>query len=137
MGIGNWGDTALGRQCPTFSKCRRFSRLVVTAVIGREYSLLPYSLFLISYFLFPISYSLNLMSITVTGKIERRQLGMGTWALISDEGVTYEILKGADKELLKAGQKAKVTGQVREDIMTIAMIGPVLEVKSFEVLSSD
>ncbi|HIK04509.1 MAG TPA: hypothetical protein IGS40_07305 [Trichormus sp. M33_DOE_039] len=77
------------------------------------------------------------MSITVTGKIERRQLGMGTWALISDEGVTYEILKGADKELLKAGQKAKVTGQVREDIMTIAMIGPVLEVKSFEVLSSD
>jgi hypothetical protein len=50
--------------------------------------------------------------------------------------VTYEISKGSDKSLLKQGQKAKVTGQVREDVMTIAMIGPVLEVKSFEVLSS-
>ncbi|BAT53626.1 hypothetical protein NOS3756_25870 [Nostoc sp. NIES-3756] len=77
------------------------------------------------------------MSITVTGKIERRNLGMGAWALVSDDGVTYEILKGADKELLKAGQKAKVKGQVREDVMTIAMIGPVLEVKSFEVLSDE
>ncbi|HEY9800970.1 MAG TPA: hypothetical protein V6D25_11475 [Leptolyngbyaceae cyanobacterium] len=77
------------------------------------------------------------MSITVTGTIERRNLGMGAWALVSDDGVTYEILKGADKELLKAGQKAKVKGQVREDIMTIAMIGPVLEVKSYEVLSDD
>ncbi|MBE9035383.1 hypothetical protein [aff. Roholtiella sp. LEGE 12411] len=77
------------------------------------------------------------MSITVTGTIERRDIGMGTWALVTDEGVTYEILKGVDKNLLKAGQKAKVKGQVREDVMTIAMIGPVLEVKTFEVISSD
>ncbi len=77
------------------------------------------------------------MSITVTGTIQRRDIGTGTWALLTDEGVTYEILKGADKDLLKAGQKAKVKGQVREDVMTIAMIGPVLEVKSFEVISSD
>ncbi|WP_016953384.1 hypothetical protein [Anabaena sp. PCC 7108] len=77
------------------------------------------------------------MTITVTGTIERRNLGMGAWALVTDESVTYEILKGADKGLLKSGQKVKVTGQVREDVMTIAMIGPVLEVKSFEVISSD
>ncbi len=74
------------------------------------------------------------MSITVTGTIERRDIGMGAWALVSDEGTTYEIFKGADKSLLKAGQKAEVKGQVREDVMTIAMIGPVLEVKSFEIL---
>ncbi|WP_066376056.1 hypothetical protein [Anabaena sp. CA = ATCC 33047] len=77
------------------------------------------------------------MSITITGTIERRQVGMGAWALVTNEGVTYEILKGADKELLKVGQQAQVTGQVREDIMTIAMIGPVLEVQSFELLNSD
>ncbi|BAY18635.1 hypothetical protein NIES2109_00350 [Nostoc sp. HK-01] len=77
------------------------------------------------------------MSITVKGTIERREIGMGAWALVTDEGVTYEILKGADKSLLKAGQQAKVKGQVREDIMTAAMIGPVLEVKSFEVINSD
>jgi len=77
------------------------------------------------------------MSITVTGTIQRRDIAMGAWALVTDEGVTYEILKGADKSLLKVGQQAKVTGVVREDIMTIAMIGPVLEVKSFEMINSD
>ncbi|MDF5709187.1 MAG: hypothetical protein PUP90_16365 [Nostoc sp. S4] len=77
------------------------------------------------------------MSITLTGTIQRRDIGPGAWALVTEEGVTYEILKGADKDLLKTGQKAKVKGQVREDIMTTAMIGPVLEVKSFEVINSD
>ncbi|WP_315790930.1 hypothetical protein [Fischerella sp. JS2] len=74
------------------------------------------------------------MSITVTGTVERRDIGTGAWALVSNDGTTYEILRGADKSLLKAGQKAKVTGEVREDVMTIAMIGPVLEVKSFDLL---
>lgn len=102
--------------------------------IGNEIPLIPL-IFPVS--LIPLIYPPIPMSITVTGTIERRNLGMGAWALVSDDGVTYEILKGADKELLKAGQKAKVKGQVREDIMTIAMIGPVLEVKSFEVLSEE
>ena len=75
------------------------------------------------------------MSITITGTIQRRDIGMGAWALVTDEGDTYEILRGADKNLLKAGQTVKIQGQVREDIMTTAMIGPVLEVKSFEVIS--
>ena len=77
------------------------------------------------------------MSITVTGTIQRREIGTGAWALVTEEGVTYEILRGVDKNLLKSGQKAKITGKVREDILTIAMIGPVLEVKSFDLLSSD
>jgi hypothetical protein len=74
------------------------------------------------------------MTITVTGTIQRREIGMGAWALVTDDGITYEILKGADKNLLKSGQQAKVTGNVRADVMTIAMIGPVLEVKSFELI---
>ncbi len=77
------------------------------------------------------------MSTTVTGTIQHRDIGTGAWALVTDDGVTYEIPRNVDKKLLKAGQKAKVTGQVREDVMTTAMIGPVLEVKSFEVVSSD
>jgi hypothetical protein len=87
---------------------------------------------------FPTStYSPTFMNITITGTIERREIGMGAWALVTDEGVTYEILRGADKNLLKAGQTVKIKGQVREDIMTTAMIGPVLEVKSFEVINSN
>lgn len=78
--------------------------------------------------------TLEKMSIKVTGTIERRNIGTGAWALVTDDGQTYEILRGADKNLLQPGQKAEVTGQVREDVMTMAMIGPVLEVKSFEVI---
>ena len=77
------------------------------------------------------------MSTTITGTIQRNDMGTGTWAIVTDDGVTYEVHKGAPKELLKSGQKVKVQGQVREDVMTLAMIGPVLEVKSFEVISSD
>ncbi|MBK1986459.1 hypothetical protein A0J48_002665 [Sphaerospermopsis aphanizomenoides BCCUSP55] len=75
------------------------------------------------------------MTITVTGKIERRNIGLGAWAFVTDEGVTYEIPKGTDKNLLKSGQTARITGKVRDDLMTIAMIGSVLEVHSFEVIT--
>ena len=73
------------------------------------------------------------MSINVTGVIERKGMGPGTWALVTDSGETYE-LNDAPDELKKSDLKVKVEGQVREDVMTFAMIGPVLEVKSFKVL---
>lgn len=73
------------------------------------------------------------MSISVKGVIERKGLGTGTWALVTDSGETYE-LKDVPDELKKSDLKVKVEGQVRDDVMTIAMIGPVLEVKSFKVL---
>ncbi|WP_416673646.1 hypothetical protein [Egbenema bharatensis] len=50
------------------------------------------------------------------------------------DGTTYELHKDAPKDLLKPNLQVRVKGQVREDVMTIAMIGPVLEVKSFELL---
>lgn len=76
------------------------------------------------------------MSITISGTIQKRDIGMGAWALVSEsDNKTYEILKGADKSLLKVGQKVKVTGKIREDVVTVAMIGPVLEVESFELLN--
>ena len=73
------------------------------------------------------------MSITVKGEIERKGLGPGTWALVSEDGETYE-LKDAPSELKKEGLKVSVKGEVRKDVMTFAMIGPVLEVQSFEAL---
>ena len=73
------------------------------------------------------------MSITVKGVIERQGIGPGTWALVGEDGETYE-LKDAPSELKKEGLKVSVKGLVRKDIMTFAMIGPVLEVQSFEAL---
>lgn len=73
------------------------------------------------------------MSLQVEGTIEHKNLGTGAWALVGEDGKTYELHK-APKDLHKSGLKVKVKGQIRDDVMTIAMIGPVLEVQSFEVL---
>ena len=53
--------------------------------------------------------------------------------MVGEDGETYE-LKDAPSELKKAGLKVSVKGEVRKDVMTFAMIGPVLEVQSFEEL---
>lgn len=71
-------------------------------------------------------------SITVNGTVEKKGFGTGSWALVTDDQI-YE-LKDAPEDLCKSDQKASVTGVVRDDVMTIAMIGPVLEVESFELL---
>lgn len=73
------------------------------------------------------------MTINVTGVIEWKEIGTGAWALVTDSGETYE-LQNPTSELRQANLKVSVKGEVREDVMTLAMIGPVLEVKSFEVL---
>jgi hypothetical protein len=75
------------------------------------------------------------MSITVTGKIEKKGFGFGTWALVTDEGQTYE-LKDPSEELRQSLEKVKIEGQIRDDVMTIAMIGPVLEIESFTIIDA-
>ncbi len=73
------------------------------------------------------------MSITVKGVIDRKGFGTGTWAIDSEQGESYE-LHNPPSELQKKGLKVKIEGKIRDDIMTLAMIGPVLEVKKFETL---
>ena len=72
--------------------------------------------------------------ITVTGKIEKKDIGIGTWALITDDGITYE-LRNPPPELKQPQQRVQVTGIIRNDVMSIAMIGEILEVNSFSPLS--
>jgi len=69
---------------------------------------------------------------TLEGKLERKPFGPNTWALVTADE-TYELME-PEPELQQEGKRAKVTGQVRSDVMTIAMIGPVFEVSSFEIL---
>ena len=73
------------------------------------------------------------MSVTVTGKVEHKDLGTGAWALVTEGGETYE-LKDPPQDLCQSQGTVKVKGQVRDDVMTMAMIGPVLEVNSFETV---
>lgn len=69
----------------------------------------------------------------ITGKIDKQGFGFGTWALITEEGKTYELKEPAP-ELQQSGIKVAIEGEIREDIMTIAAIGPVLEIESFKIL---
>ncbi len=73
------------------------------------------------------------MSITITGTIEKIDIGTGTWALVTDTGEKYELYE-SPSELQNPQLKVKVEGKIRDDIMTLAMIGPVLEVQSFEII---
>jgi hypothetical protein len=70
---------------------------------------------------------------TVTGTIAKKGFGFGTWALVTDDGTTYE-LKDPAAQLQQAGIKVEIKGKIREDVMTIAMIGAVLEVESYRIL---
>jgi hypothetical protein len=69
----------------------------------------------------------------VEGTIERVDFGPGSWALKADSGETFE-LKNAPDRLQQAGLRVRVEGRVRDDVMTFAAIGPVLEVANFEAI---
>ncbi len=73
------------------------------------------------------------MKITVTGKIEKKGFGFGVWALVSEEGKTYE-LQNPPSELCQAHAKVKIEGTIQENVMTLAMIGPVLAIARYRIL---
>ncbi|MEB3309496.1 MAG: hypothetical protein VKJ02_04635 [Snowella sp.] len=72
------------------------------------------------------------MSIRVTGKTEKKGFGFGVWALVSEEGQAYE-LQNPPSELCQAHAKVTVEGSIQENVMTLAMIGPVLAVESYRI----
>ena len=74
------------------------------------------------------------MSISVTGNIEQKGFGFGVWALVTTDGTTYE-LKDPPSELSQPLSSVTIEGTIREDIMTMAAIGPVLEIKSYKINS--
>lgn len=74
------------------------------------------------------------MSIKTEGTITYQSFGVGVWALATQDA-TYELFEPPN-ELQQEGLSVKVMGHIREDIMTLAMIGPVLEVQNFEICGS-
>ncbi|NEP17448.1 MAG: hypothetical protein F6J97_11160 [Leptolyngbya sp. SIO4C1] len=71
---------------------------------------------------------------TVTGTVHWVEMGAFVWALAAEDGTQYQLY-GDTAELEQENLKAKVEGQIREDLVTTSMIGPVLEVQSYEILS--
>jgi hypothetical protein len=69
----------------------------------------------------------------ITGTVRYNPVGIGTWTLVSDEDTTYELHQ-PPQELKENDLRVSIEGKIRKDIMTIAMVGDVLEIISFEKL---
>lgn len=67
------------------------------------------------------------------GRVIRSDLEGGVWTLVCDSGLTYQ-LSGGDAGLREDGQRVEVTGRVDTGRVGIAMVGDVLEVKSYRRL---
>lgn len=65
--------------------------------------------------------------IEVTGTIDKKDLGVGTWVIKATDGTVYE-LRELPADLKQKGIKAVVKGTVLEDAMSIAMVGQILSV---------
>jgi hypothetical protein len=66
------------------------------------------------------------------GKIEFLDIESGVWVLTVPSGQHYALFR-APKDLLQEGLEVTIQGQVKEDMLTVAQVGPVLEVKSFKL----
>lgn len=67
------------------------------------------------------------------GTIRRTDIAGGWWTLVSDQGVVYQ-LDGGGRDLLVEGIRAEIEGKLATEKMGIAMVGDILEVKSYRIL---
>lgn len=74
------------------------------------------------------------MDIQITGTVEYIDIGTGTWAIVTDTDEQYEIWQPAPEAILQEGLKVSVTARVRDDVMTLAAIGDVIEIEDFQKL---
>lgn len=69
---------------------------------------------------------------TLTGRVERADLGPGVLVLVTDDGRRF-ALKTDDPAALKPGQKVQIEGHVAESQVGIGMTGDfVIEVERVE-----
>jgi hypothetical protein len=68
--------------------------------------------------------------LTLTGKVEKRGFGFGVWALVCADGAVYE-LQSPPSALCQLSGPVWIQGRILENVMTLAMIGPVLQVEAF------
>jgi hypothetical protein len=63
------------------------------------------------------------------GKVQRSDLEGGHWQLLGDDGTTY-VLEGEMSGIAEDGAKVEIDGSVDRNVMSFAMTGPTLKVKS-------
>lgn len=74
------------------------------------------------------------MNTQIVGTVEYIDIGTGTWAIVTDTDEQFEILQPAPEKILQDGLKVSVTAKMRDDVMSMAAIGDVLEIEDFQIL---
>jgi hypothetical protein len=69
----------------------------------------------------------------VRGTVEFRDVEMGVWVLIGEDGRTYQI-SGGRSSLLKEGQRVEIDGDLDDAAVSVSMVGPVLRVRSHKAV---
>lgn len=64
---------------------------------------------------------------TILGTVEKKDIGVGTWVLAGDDGTTYE-LRNLPADLKRQGLRVSLMGEILEEEMSIAMIGPIFSI---------
>ena len=66
----------------------------------------------------------------LTGKVVFKDIETGVWVLESDTGKTY-LLAGGDRHIKKDGARIEADGEVDDDAVSFAMVGPVFTVSKY------
>lgn len=69
----------------------------------------------------------------LSGKVERADVGGGAFVLVADDGRRYQ-LTGGDRGMKQIGARIEVEGEVDAGGVSVAMVGPILRVKSYRAI---
>lgn len=72
-------------------------------------------------------------AIRVNGTVQYVTLEGGFWAIRGEDGVTYDPINGLDAQFQRNNLPVTLVGKVRNDMGSVHMVGPIVEVISIEV----
>jgi hypothetical protein len=76
-------------------------------------------------------------SLTIDGVMHHSNVEGGCWVFRAADGQSYELIGDAAKELLREGLRAEIVVRARRDVMSICMVGRIVEVLEVKEIDSD
>lgn len=76
-------------------------------------------------------------SFTIDGVMHYTNIEGGCWVFRTTDGQSYELTGEAAKDLLREGLRAEIVVKPRRDVMSICMVGKIVEVIEIKGIHSD
>ncbi len=127
------GITTVGRASGVLTSTT--THFTTFAVLGGTHRL--YLMPLFHNYQYPSSAPVRMSGPWIEGTLEYLDIEMGCWVVTDNQGVHYELhgpLADQIKRPENIGQKIRISGQIRRDLASICMVGPIFEVTAYEFL---